>query len=60
VNAVFSPSGEEVTRATAVVQAYEAAAAAGQGAATHDGRMIDAVSLRMAETILERHRRIPA
>jgi citrate lyase subunit beta/citryl-CoA lyase len=60
VNAVFSPSNEEVTKATAVVQAYEAAAAAGQGAATHDGRMIDAVSLRMAQTILERHRRIPA
>jgi citrate lyase subunit beta/citryl-CoA lyase len=60
VNAVFAPSDEEVTKATAVVQAYEAAAAAGQGAATHDGRMIDAVSLRMAQTVLERRRRIPA
>jgi citrate lyase subunit beta/citryl-CoA lyase len=60
VNAVFSPSDEEVTKATALVQAYEASAAAGQGAASHDGRMIDAVSLRMAQTILERHRRIPA
>jgi citrate lyase beta subunit len=27
--------------------------AAGQGAATHDGRMIDAASLRMARAILE-------
>jgi citrate lyase subunit beta/citryl-CoA lyase len=60
VNAVFSPSNDEVARAAAVVQAYEASAAGGQGAATHDGRMIDAVSLRMAQTILERHRRIPA
>jgi len=56
VNATFTPSLEEVTRAAAVLKAYEAAAAAGQGAATHDGRMIDAANLRMARTILERHR----
>jgi citrate lyase subunit beta/citryl-CoA lyase len=55
VNSVFSPSDEEVTQAGAVVHAYEAAVAAGQGAATHDGRMIDAVSLRMAQTTLARH-----
>jgi citrate lyase subunit beta/citryl-CoA lyase len=54
VNAFFSPSDEEVSAARAVVQAYEAAVAAGQGAATHDGRMIDAVSLRMARTVLAR------
>ena len=56
VNAMFTPSLEEVTKAAAVLKAYEAAAAAGQGAATHDGRMIDAANLRMARTILERHR----
>lgn len=56
VNAMFSPSLEEVTKAAAVVKAYEAAVAAGQGAATHDGRMIDAANIRMARTILERHR----
>ena len=56
VNAAFTPSLEEVTKAAAVLKAYEAAAAAGQGAATHDGRMIDAANLRMARTILERHR----
>jgi citrate lyase subunit beta/citryl-CoA lyase len=56
VNAVFSPSDEEVKQASAVVQAYEAAVAAGQGAASHDGRMIDAVSLRLAQTILARSR----
>ena len=56
VNATFTPSLEEVTKAGAVLKAYEAAAAAGQGAATHDGRMIDAANLRMARTILERHR----
>jgi citrate lyase beta subunit len=60
VNATFTPSLEEVTKAGAVLKAYEAAAAAGQGAATHDGRMIDAATLRMARTILERHRLIQA
>src|SRR6185503_3030195 len=56
VNATFTPSLEEVTRAQTIVKAYEAAVAAGQGAATHDGRMIDAATIRMAWTILERHR----
>ena len=56
VNGVFAPSDAEVARAEAVVQAYDAAAAAGHGAATHDGRMIDAASLRMARAILQ-HRR---
>lgn len=56
-NAVFSPSADEVATATAIVQAVDAAVAAGQGAATHDGKMIDAASLRMARTILDRHER---
>ena len=56
VNAVFAPSDDEVARAEAVVKAYEEAVSAGQGAVTHDGRMIDAASLRMARAILE-HRR---
>jgi citrate lyase subunit beta/citryl-CoA lyase len=58
VNDVFSPSSAEVARATAIVQAYDKAAAEGQGAATHDGRMIDAANVRMARTTLERHRLI--
>jgi citrate lyase beta subunit len=53
-NAVFSPSPEEVAHATAVVRAVSEAAAAGKGAAVHDGKMIDAASLRMARTILDR------
>jgi citrate lyase subunit beta/citryl-CoA lyase len=60
VNATFTPSLEEVTKAAAVVKAYEAAVAAGQGAATHDGRMIDAANIRMSRTVLERHRLIEA
>ena len=54
VNAVFSPSDEECARAAAIVDAYERAAATGQGAAVHEGRMIDAANLRMARTILDR------
>ena len=58
VNAAFSPSAGEVTRANAIVDAYERTVATGQGAATHEGRMIDAANLRMARTILERHQLI--
>ena len=58
VNAVFSPSDSEVARSSAIVAAYEAAVSAGQGAASHEGRMIDAASLRMARTTVERRRLI--
>jgi citrate lyase subunit beta/citryl-CoA lyase len=53
-NVLFSPTEAEVAAATALVQAFDAAVADGRGAATHDGRMIDAASLRMARTILDR------
>lgn len=56
VNAVFSASDEEVARAEAVVRAYDAAVGAGQGAATHEGRMIDAATLRMARDVIARRR----
>ena len=58
VNAVFSPSDAEVAKAAAIVEAYDKAVSAGQGAATHDGRMIDAANVRMARTTLERQRLI--
>jgi citrate lyase beta subunit len=54
VNAAFSPSDEEVARASALVAAYEAAIAEGRGAASFQGRMIDAASLRMAQVTLRR------
>src|SRR5688500_14972807 len=53
-NAVFSPTDAELSAAAALVEAFDAAVAARQGAATHAGRMIDAASLRMARTILDR------
>jgi citrate lyase subunit beta/citryl-CoA lyase len=55
VNAAFSPSEAEVARASALVEAYESAIAEGRGAASYQGRMIDAASLRMAQVILRRH-----
>ena len=58
VNGVFSPGADEVARAQALVEAYDAAVAAGRGAVAHDGRMIDAASLRMARSLLDRHRLI--
>ena len=56
VNAAFTPSDEEVARASALVDSYESALRSGQGAAVHDGRMIDAASLRMAKAVLEKRR----
>ena len=57
VNAVFTPSREEADRAEETIRANDAAAGAGHGAVTHDGRMIDAANLRMARVILARYRR---
>jgi len=59
VNDVFSPSDAEVTQAQAIVDACARSEALGQGAAVHDGRMIDAASLRMAKTILNRRASTP-
>ena len=56
VNSVFGPSAEEVAQARQVVKAYEQAVAAGRGAATLNGKMIDAANLRMARVVLENAR----
>jgi citrate lyase beta subunit len=52
VNQVFSPSAAEIAWATAVVAAYQQGVALGAGAVRVGDRMIDAASIRMAETIL--------
>ncbi|HLK64548.1 MAG TPA: CoA ester lyase [Bryobacteraceae bacterium] len=52
VNSIFGPTAEEVAHAQQVVQAYEEAAASGRGAATFNGKMIDAANLRMARVTL--------
>ncbi|HTC23921.1 MAG TPA: CoA ester lyase [Gemmatimonadales bacterium] len=51
-NEVFTPPEAEVTRAQRILEALEAAARDGRGAAQLDGRMIDAASARMAENIV--------
>lgn len=60
INETFSPTDAEVASANAIVQAYDAATAAGRGAVTHQGRMIDAANIRMARAVLERRRTIAA
>ncbi len=51
-NEVFSPPEEEVDRARRIVEALRQAVAEGKGAASLDGKMIDAASERMAQTII--------
>ncbi len=60
VNDLFAPAPAAVERAQAVVDAYEAAMAAGRGAISLDGKMIDAANLRMAQAVLTRQRLIDA
>ena len=55
-NSIFGPAAEEVAHAARVAAAYERAAAEGRGAATLDGRMIDAANIRMAQVVLEKSR----
>lgn len=51
-NETFTPPDAEVNRARRILDALEAAAREGRGAAQLDGRMIDAASARMAENIV--------
>src|SRR5918998_273811 len=53
VNEVFSPTPREVEWAKKVVEAYEAASAAGTGANSVDGQMVDAASIKMARNTLD-------
>ncbi len=53
-NEVFSPTADEITQARLVVAAVRDAEAAGSGAASVDGRMIDAATARIFQTVLDR------
>lgn len=55
-NEVFAPTKDEISRASAVVQAMREAEAGGFGAASLDGVLIDAASGRVFEAVLERAR----
>ena len=56
VNETFSPTEREVEGAKKIVAAYEEASAAGSGAVSIDGQMIDAASIRMAQNTLDQAR----
>ena len=51
-NEVFSPPAAEVARAKKILEELVKAASEGRGAASLDGRMIDAASARMAENVV--------
>ena len=53
INAVFSPSPEDIERARKVLKAYEEARSKGRGAAAVEGRMIDAATVRLARQLWE-------
>lgn len=52
INEVFTPDAEEIAAAREIIAAYEEATASGTGAVVHQGVMIDAASVRMAQTIV--------
>lgn len=51
-NDVFTPPEAEVTKARRIVEELRKAEAEGKGAAALDGKMIDAASERMAQTVI--------
>ena len=51
-NDVFSPPTEEVEKARKIIAALREAEAQGKGAASLDGKMIDAASERMADNVI--------
>jgi malyl-CoA/(S)-citramalyl-CoA lyase len=51
-NQVFTPDDKIVEKTRRIVQAMKEASEKGAGAVSLDGRMIDAASIRMAETLL--------
>jgi citrate lyase beta subunit len=54
VNRAFSPTPEELDRAQRLIQAFEAQQAAGAGAFTFDGKMVDMPMLVAARKVLAR------
>ncbi len=52
-NEVFTPPAAEVDKAQRILVALKEAAAQGKGAASLDGRMIDAASARMASNVVK-------
>ncbi len=59
-NEVMSPSETEVERAQRILKAMQEAAAAGKGAVSLDGRLIDYASIRQAEVLVQKAEQIAA
>ena len=59
-NDVMSPSEGEVDRANRILSAMADAEAAGKGAVSLDGRLIDYASIRQAEVLIEKVKQIAA
>ena len=59
-NAVFTPDAAAAEKTRRIVAAMAEAAREGRGAVSLDGRLIDAASLRMAETLLHKLEQIEA
>jgi citrate lyase subunit beta/citryl-CoA lyase len=53
-NSIFTPSREEAGKAQRLIDAYEKACAEGLGAISYEGKMIDAVSIRMAQVTIDK------
>ena len=60
VNKIFTPSAADVTRARRIVKAYDAATAAGSGAITVDGSMVDGPIAARARRLIARAEAIAA
>jgi citrate lyase beta subunit len=52
INTIFTPDDDQVQRARSLVAAYEASVAAGRGAGSMHGEMVDLATLRWARTTL--------
>ncbi len=59
-NSVFTPDAGTVARTRRIIAAMDEAARQGSGAVSLDGRLIDAASIRMAETLLGKVEQIEA
>jgi citrate lyase subunit beta/citryl-CoA lyase len=55
-NAVFAPSANEAAFAERVIQAYDHVLSKGLGAASLEGKMIDAATVRVARVVAQKYR----
>ena len=59
-NEVMSPSEADITKANRILEAMAEAEAAGKGAVSLDGRLIDYASIRQAEVLVHKAKQIAA